>query len=97
MAATVISVVALAAETVTVVQHDRAFSVQELTLRQGEAITFTNEDDFPHQVHASGPGMNVDSDLQEQDETISVPFPETGRFEVRCGIHPHMHLTVRVE
>ena len=91
------SAIALAAETVAVTQKDRAFSVRELTLPRGGMVNFTNEDDFPHQVHASGPNMDIDSSLQDQGEVVSIPFPNAGQFEVRCGIHPHMRLTVHVE
>lgn len=38
----------------------------------------------------------VDSDLQEQGQDVDVAFPTPGLFEVRCGVHPRMHMTVNV-
>lgn len=97
LAATLPPVAALAMEAVTVIQRGRAFSVQKVTVPRGGTINFTNQDDFPHQLNVSGPDMDVDAGMQEQGETISVPFSKAGQFEVRCGIHPRMRLTVRVE
>ena len=97
LAVTLPSVAVLATQAVTVTQRGRTFSVKEITVPHGGAINFTNEDDFAHQLNVRGPDMDVDSDMQAQGQTISVPFPKAGQFEVRCGIHPRMHLTVRVE
>lgn len=97
LAVTLPSVAALAMQTVTVIQKGRAFSVKEVSVPRGGTINFTNEDDFAHQLNVRGPAMDLDSDMQAQGQTISVPFPNAGQFEVRCGIHPRMHLTIRVE
>ena len=92
-----LSMATFAMEAVTVIQKGRVFSVKEVTVPRGGAVNFTNEDDFAHQLNVHGPNMDLDSDMQAQGQTISVPFPNTGKFQVRCGIHPRMHLTVQVE
>lgn len=88
---------AYAAEVVTVAQKGRAFAVRELAIARGGQVRFTNEDDYPHQLNVSGPGLAIDSGLQEPGEAIVVAFPAAGSFEVRCGVHPRMRLTVRTE
>ncbi len=72
-----------ATATVTIVQKKRAFSLGEVTLTRNAVVDFTNEDNFPHQLHISGPGMDVDSDLQSPGQTIAVPFPAPGVFTAR--------------
>lgn len=91
------SMLAGAAGLVTVTQKGRAFAVRELRIARGDTVRFANDDDFPHQIHASGPGMELDSDLQAPGESLSVPFPTAGAFEIRCGVHPKMRLTIAVE
>ncbi len=90
-------VASLCAEAVrTVAQRDRAFSVREVALDRGDKLRFTNEDEFPHQIYAQGPGVTVNSGLQQPGETLDVLFPDVGTVEVRCGVHPRMRLTVQV-
>jgi plastocyanin len=41
--------------------------------------------------------MNLDSDEKAPGETLEVRFPTAGTFDVRCHIHPKMHLVVHVK
>lgn len=86
-----------AAELVTVSQKGRAFATRELRIARGDTVRFANDDDFPHQIQARGPGLELDSDLQAPGESLAVPFPAAGAFEVRCGVHPKMRLTITVQ
>jgi len=38
-----------------------------------------------------------DKGLQKPGETIDVLFAKTGRFTVRCAIHPRMKMSVEVQ
>jgi plastocyanin len=80
----------------TVVQKGRAFRPAELTINRGESLTFTNNDEFIHQIYAQGPGFAFDSDEKNPGENITETFTAPGTFEVRCHIHPKMKLTVHV-
>jgi plastocyanin len=40
--------------------------------------------------------MSFDSDEQPPGQNVSVTFPASGIFEVRCHIHPKMSLIVTV-
>lgn len=82
---------------VDIVQKHRAFAVSEVTIERQGSLRFINADDFPHQVHATGPGVDVDSPLQPAGATLVVAFPVEGTFQVTCGVHPRMHMTVTVK
>ena len=77
----------------TVVQSGRAFHPGEIAIRKGEALTFTNDDAFIHQIYVAG---LFDSDEKAPGQNLTETFPNSGTFEVRCHIHPKMKLTVHV-
>src|SRR5205823_647007 len=87
----------LAATAHTISQKGRAFSPDQITLRRGDSVLFTNEDEFLHQIYVNTAGMTFDSSEQAPGQTIEVNFPRSGEFAVRCHIHPKMLLTVHVE
>lgn len=80
----------------TIVQKGRSFRPAEVTINRGESLTFTNNDDFIHQVYAQSRGFSFDSDERNPGENITQTFTASGTFEVRCHIHPKMKLVVRV-
>jgi plastocyanin len=86
-------VVAMAQDTHTIVQKGRRFNVQETTIRRGEALTFTNNDEFIHQVYVDG---LFDSEERLPGQNLTQGFSRTGTFEVHCHIHPKMKLVVHV-
>jgi len=75
------------------VQKGRRFTPAQITINRGESLTFTNEDEFIHQMYADG---LFDSDEKNPGENLVQPFNRAGTFEVRCHIHPKMRLVVRV-
>jgi plastocyanin len=86
---------ALAADVAqTVVQQDRAFHPGEVTIAKGQALTFTNKDEFIHQIFVVG---LFDSEEKNPGENLTESFPQSGTFEVHCHIHPKMRLVVHVQ
>jgi plastocyanin len=77
----------------TIIQKGRRFSVGEVTIRPGEALTFTNNDEFIHQIYSSDP---FDSEERTPGQTLTEAFTQAGTFEVHCHIHPKMKLVVHV-
>ena len=77
-----------------VAQSGRAFHPGEITIARGDTLTFTNRDDFIHQVYAAG---QFDSEEKAPGQTLTESFPNGGTFEVRCHIHPKMKLVVHVK
>jgi plastocyanin len=89
--------VASAAAVHRIVQKGRAFAVNDIVIARGDAVLFTNEDEFLHQIYVDSKTMSFDSAEQPPGQTIEIDFPRSGTFPVRCHIHPKMLLTVRVE
>jgi plastocyanin len=84
-------------ETHIIVQKGRAFHPGEITINRDESLTFTNEDDFIHQIYSQGSGFSFDSDEKNPGENITETFTTSGTFEVHCHIHPKMKLVVHVK
>ena len=87
---------AFAASVYRVAQKGRSFSLQEVTIAQGDTVQFTNDDEFLHQIYVDSTTISFDSAEQPPGQTIEVKFPVRGTFPVRCHIHPKMLLTVQV-
>ena len=80
-----------------VVQNHRSFNLAAVTVTRGDTVRFTNEDAFNHQVFIKSPNFAFESREQAPGETVDVAFSKLGVFDVQCGIHPRMHLSVTVE
>jgi plastocyanin len=94
----VLPAVAFAAdEAHTVVQKGRAFRPAEVSINRGDSLTFTNGDDFIHQIYVQSASFSFDSDERNPGQDITETFTASGTFEVRCHIHPKMKLVVRVK
>jgi plastocyanin len=78
----------------TVIQQGRRFKPAEITIRAGESLTVTNDDEFIHQIYSDG---LFDSDEKVPGQAVVQNFPRSGTFEVRCHIHPKMKLVVHVQ
>jgi plastocyanin len=90
-------IAAFADEAHIVVQQGRAFRPGEITINKGEALTFTNNDEFIHQIYVNGAIFNFDSDERAPGQNLTESFTQSGTFEVRCHIHPKMKLVVHVK
>ncbi len=88
---------AMTADSSTIIQQHRAFSVAEISLFRGGMLHFSNEDDFTHEIYIETPQFTFDSDEQEPGTVVNVTFPVSGHFAVHCHIHPKMHLDVDVQ
>jgi len=81
----------------TIIQKGRTFHPGEVTLNRGESLTFTNNDEFIHQIYVQASGFSFDSDERNPGQDITETFSAPGTFEVRCHIHPKMKLLVHVK
>ena len=82
--------------TSTVSQENKTFVPGRIEIAKGETLTVLNEDTRPHNVRVFDPRMKFNSGIQEPGERIAIPFKQAGSFEIFCGIHPNMRLTVEV-
>ena len=62
------------------------FEPVAISVDAGEEITWTNNDDFPHNVHLLD-GSDVTEDLPVGD-SVSMSFDEPGEILYECSIHP---------
>jgi amicyanin len=72
------------------------FSPQKLTVKAGTTVTWTNKDDIPHGIAATGNAFKR-SNAMDTDDTYSFTFTTPGTYQYFCYIHPHMTGTIVVE
>jgi len=71
------------------------FNPPMLKVKTGTTVTWTNEDDIPHTVAATG--RLFKSKTMDTDETYAFTFTTPGTYEYFCSLHPHMKATIVVE
>lgn len=70
------------------------FGPQEVKVKAGTTVTWTNEDDIPHTV-VSPNGFR--SKVLDTDGKYSFTFTTPGTYKYFCSLHPHMTGTIVVE
>jgi cytochrome c peroxidase len=86
---------AVAADTIR--QKDRQFAPGHVRVTAGERLTIVNDDSRLHNVRVADPKLAFDSGAQDPGQSVALSFATPGRYQVFCGIHPTMKLTVEVE
>ncbi len=71
------------------------FNPQRITVKTGTTVTWTNKDDIPHAVAATGKAFR--SKVLDTDNSYSFTFTMPGTYDYFCSLHPHMTGTVVVE
>jgi amicyanin len=85
-----------AATAATEVKIDNfTFAPQRVTVKAGTTVTWTNEDDIPHTIAATGKAFR--SKVLDTDDKFSFTFTTAGTYEYFCSLHPHMTGTIVVE
>lgn len=78
-------------------QKNKQFTQLQLSINVGDTVTFTNEDDFFHNVFSLSPIKTFDLGSYPKGEGRSVIFDQPGTVEVECAIHPNMLMTIEVK
>ena len=61
-------------------------------------MTIVNDDsDLSHRAYIEAMAFTFDSGNQAPGSRMPATFDKAGTFQVLCGIHPKMKLTVRVD
>ncbi len=81
------------AEIVTVAMRDYKFDEQEITIKEGTTVIWTNYDSAPHTVDGEG----LDSGTISKGESWTYTFTTKGLYDYYCSYHPSMTGTVVVE
>src|SRR5499433_580700 len=71
-----------------------SFGPQELKVKAGTTVTWTNEDDIPHTVVSPN---NFRSKPLDSEDKYSFTFSTPGTYKYFCSLHPHMTGTIVVE
>lgn len=86
------------ADEIAVGQKDKQFSMATATLKPGDKIKFVNDDTVAHNVLATDPSdATTNSGVQSPGESTVVAFDKPGTYQIECGIHPKMKMTVTVK
>lgn len=87
---------ALAGATVNVDQKGLTFSSATLTVNKGDVVNFQNSDTTSHNILVTGNGVTLNSGLQQPGVAFKAPMVKPGTYQVVCGIHPKMKMTIVV-
>jgi plastocyanin len=85
------------AEEHVVSQKGKEFSKTELTVKVGDTVVFTNDDDTSHNVFSKSDCCKFNLKIQSVGEKTSVKFEQEGIVEVRCALHPKMKIVITVK
>lgn len=95
MAGLVFAVSAAQAATIEVKVDNFVFNPQQVTVKAGDTVIWTNHDDIPHTV-TSKTGV-FRSKALDTDDKFSFTFATPGSFAYFCALHPHMTGSIVVE
>ena len=76
--------------------RDYAYSPNDLTIKKGTTITWTNQDSVKHDVMTDVSGKGPSSELLAKGESYSYTFDEVGTFSYHCSPHPYMKGSITV-
>jgi plastocyanin len=82
------------AQELTVTIDNFTFTPQELKVKVGDTVTWTNHDDIPHTVVSAG---KFKSKPMDTDNTFTFTFTSAGDYKYFCSLHPHMSGMIKVE
>ena len=71
-----------------------AFGPNAIKVTAGQAVTWTNNDDTPHQITVTG--ANQRSDVMLKGQSATLKFDAAGNIAYTCGLHPTMKGTIEV-
>jgi plastocyanin len=71
------------------------FTPQQITVKAGDTVTWTNHDDIPHTVTSTTKVFN--STALDTDDKFAFTFVTPGSFSYFCALHPHMTGSIVVE
>lgn len=75
---------------------DFKFDSNDMTIKKGTTITWTNEDLAPHTVTENDGKSGPDSKNLNKGDSYSYTFNTTGSYNYHCSIHPNMTAVVKV-
>jgi plastocyanin len=93
-----VSWAAVNSEPYQVSQRGRDFQPNKIVVKRGETVRIVNDDaDLLHHAYIKSDKFSFDSNDMAPGSKVDIKFPIAGEFNVLCGIHPKMKLSVQVE
>ena len=86
-----------AAATHTIVIRQYAYSPASLTIRQGNTVTWTNQDSVEHDVTVTQGPTSFRSPMLAKGQSWRHTFDTPGTWSYICSVHPDMRATVTVQ
>ena len=83
------------AATIDVKIDNFTFNPQQITVKTGDTVTWTNHDDIPHTVTSKT--MVFRSKAMDTDDKFSFTFATPGKYDYFCSLHPHMTGLIVIE
>ena len=77
------------AQEITVTIDNFTFSPNELTVKVGDTVTWTNHDDIAHGI-ASSNNAFAKSKVIDTDDSYSFKFTAPGTYQYFCYLHPNV-------
>ena len=75
--------------------HDLQFDPRDATVRVGQGVEWTNDEDAPHKLAATA-APDLQSQTLGPDDTFTFTPNEVGTISYVCTLHPDMTATLRV-
>ncbi len=72
-----------------------AYSPATVTVKVGEAVTWTNQDSAGH--NATSDDKSFDTGVLDTGKSRTVAFNKAGTYTYHCSVHPSMHGTIIVQ
>ena len=88
---------AFAGAMTTIDQKALTFSMPTVVVNKGDILNFMNSDSTSHNILITGEGVTLNSGLQQPGVAFKAPMMKPGAYQVVCGIHPKMKMTVVVK
>jgi plastocyanin len=82
------------AEEIKITIDNFTFTPNDLKVKIGDTVTWTNHDDIPHTVVSAG---KFRSKTMDTDDHFSFTFTSAGDYKYFCSLHPHMTGMIKVE
>lgn len=79
-----------------ITQEGNQFSQVFLKVENNDIIRFVNHDSVKHQIRFSHKGRDHQLDELNPGKTQEIAVNQSGLFDISCGIHPDMKLTIFV-
>ena len=92
----VVSALPAQAATHAITMANYAFSPADETIASGDSVTWTNNDQAPHDVTVTSGPVAIHSPTITTGHSWTYTFTTAGTYSYICSIHPDMHATLVV-